>query len=109
MNALPNPFDTAATPVAVVEAAASPSLAGKDDAAADYTPEPFSEYARRRCMPIISPPLPKPERDIDSIALTAVSKALNLHPRDLDLDPPPLFLRSPSQAFIRALFSIAGH
>jgi hypothetical protein len=32
----------------------------------------------------------------------------NEHPRDLDLDPPPLFLRKPRPAFLRALYHLAG-
>lgn len=52
-------------------------------------------------MAIISPPLPKAEIDIDSIALGAVSRALDLHPRDLD-DPLPKFLREPSPEFLGA-------
>jgi hypothetical protein len=73
-----------------------------------YIPERFSDYARRRSMPIVSPPLPKVERNIDDLALSAVGAALNLHPRDLNLDPPPLFLRKPSPAFLRSLFQLAG-
>jgi hypothetical protein len=59
-------------------------------------------------MPIVSPPLPKVERNIDDLALSAVGAALNVHPRDLDLDPPPLFLRKPRPAFLRALFDLGG-
>jgi hypothetical protein len=60
-----------------------------------YIPELFSVYAARRCKDLISPPLPKVERNIDELMLNAVGAALNLHPRDLDNDPLPAFLRSP--------------
>lgn len=83
---------------------------GPHDLASDtqYIVEYFSDYTRRRCMDKISPPLPKVERNIDGIALNAVRKALNIHPRDLDEDPPPLFLRSPRPAFLRALLELGG-
>lgn len=71
-----------------------------------YIPELFSVYAARRCKDLISPPLPKVERNIDSLMLNAVGAALNLHPRDLDSDPAPLFLRKPRPAFLRALFEL---
>lgn len=73
-----------------------------------YIPELFSVYAARRCKDLISPPLPKVERNIDALMLNAVGAALNLHPRDLDDDPPPLFLRKPRPAFLRALFELGG-
>lgn len=73
-----------------------------------YIPELFSAYAARRCKDIISPPLQNPERNIDALMLNAVGAALNLHPRDLDDDPPPLFLRKPRPAFLRALFELGG-
>jgi hypothetical protein len=70
---------------------------GPHDSISDtqYIPELFSVYAARRCKDLISPPLPKVERNIDGLALRAVENALNLHPRDLDNDPLPAFLRSP--------------
>lgn len=73
-------------------------------------PEPFSEYARRRSMPIVSPPIAAPvEPDRE-------------WPRGFDpedflarIEPVPLFLRKqylPARAvapsLIRALFDLAG-
>src|SRR5258708_7868953 len=86
-------------------------------AAADFSrehssiPELFSAHARRRSLPIVSPPLPyhavqsrhrfKP--DMDALYREIVAG----HPRDLD-DPPPLFLRSPSPEFMAALIGLGG-
>ena len=36
------------------------------------------------------------------------NEIVNGHPRDLDLHPPPLFLRKPSKSFLRSLYQIAG-
>jgi hypothetical protein len=67
-------------------------------------PEPFSEYARRRSLPIVSPPMPyhaiqdrnRFEPDIDAMY-------------DYNVPPePPLFLRNPRPAFLRALFQLGG-
>lgn len=63
----------------------------------NYIPELFSVYARRRCMPIISPPLPPREYVVDMDAL---------YDAIVPPEPPPVFLRSPSQNFIRALFEL---
>jgi hypothetical protein len=58
MTALPNPF-ASLLPAADAAAAAEPA---PDTAAATsgehYIPELFSALARRRSMPIVSPPLP---------------------------------------------------
>lgn len=124
MIPLPNPFefssapniaDAAAAPlqppapgaaaVVVSESAGPPASAAFPDT--QYIPEFFSAYAARRCKDVISPPIPKAERDIDSLALNAVGAALNIHPRDLD-DDSPLFLRKPRPAFLRALFQLGG-
>ncbi len=74
----------------------------------EYILEPFSEYASRRCKDKISPPLP--ERNVDELVnFDALYAAISAsHPRDLDLDPPPLFLRKPSKSFMQALFDLAG-
>ncbi len=71
---------------------------------ADFTHdilESFSDYAARESKHIISPPL-----NAERIGYNAVRAALNIHPRDLDEDPPPLFLRKPRPAFLRALFEL---
>lgn len=140
----PFEFNSTVAPAMVVESAAAPRLSDPVVAAAELIPEStqsqavqpastaasaeypsalaainyelerFSDHARRRCMDKISPPLPKVERNIDSIALGAVRKALNIHPRDLDEDPPPLFLRSqifaPEQTrgILQSILKVAG-
>jgi hypothetical protein len=67
----------------------------------DYIPELFSSFARRRCMPIISPPLQQQCRREFQLDEAAFFDAI------LPPEPPPIFLRSPSQAFIRALFELS--
>lgn len=112
MNGLPNPWinESAQSPAgnSCVPVMAAGAVSPSAPAVNSYELEPFSVHARRRCMDKISPPLPKVERDIESIALSAVRRSLNIHPRDLDLDPPPLFLRNPRPAFLRALFELGG-
>ena len=44
------------------------------------------------------------EPDMDAL----YNEIVNGHPRDLDLDPPPLFLRKLSKSFLRALFNHTG-
>lgn len=102
----PASSETAAATVGRSDINAAAEIFSVDDT--KYIPELFLDYARRRSMAIISPPIAKADRNIDSIALKAVEAALNIHPRDLDLDPPPLFLRKPRPAFLRALLQLGG-
>lgn len=116
MISLPNPFSQFATPEPASHPLAAPATSAAEacnpSAAASSPPEPFSDFARKRSMAIVSPPA-KPV-DIDSIALGAVSGALGLHPRDLDFDPPPIFLRSPvfqpehTHGIVSTLLKLAG-
>lgn len=91
MTALPNPFDTGATPVAPVEAAASPNLAGADGAAAD---------------PFDGPDIPLAE---------LVSRGFDPSGFLNDCEPLPAFLSAPSQRYLTAteiypvLQTLAGH
>lgn len=75
MLKMPNPFDTGATPVVPVEAAASPNLAGADDAAAD---------------PFDGPDIPLVE---------LVKRGFDPHGFLNDCEPLPAFLSAPSQAY----------
>ncbi len=69
-------------------------------------PELFSVYAARRCKDLISPPIKQEPREYTPNFDALYSAITNSHPRDLDLDPPPLFLRKPRPAFLRALFEL---
>lgn len=119
MTTLPNPwvFSSAETSAG---AAAVTELLPPGAAAANYSPEPFSEYAARRSMPIVSPPIETPKEQPGE------------WPRGFDperfvgeLEQPPLFLRGPrpslflrepqpplsrkpSASFLQALFDLAG-
>jgi hypothetical protein len=114
--------------------AAPASRAQVPDVPAASVAESFSELTARRSMPIVSPPLPKKPRHALVVDLAGLEDAIMPRPprplrecvhsiadaghgrRGDIVDPPPcvddepapLFLRNPSQAFIRALFEIAG-
>ena len=123
MTMPPSPFCDLGPAEPQPEAAPAPSV-----------PESFSELAARRSMPIVSPPLrdrkprqvlvdldaleeaivPRPQRPLPDCIGSIDDVAASL-PRDMadppppvDDEPAPLFLRNPSQAFIRALLEIAG-
>lgn len=72
--------------------------------AVQYSPEYFSDYARRRSMPLVSPPLQENaelrefEPDFDAMYDFIVPP---------EPPAPPAFLRKPSAAFMRALFQAA--
>lgn len=89
-------------PSVTLDFAPSESLSSHTQHVVEY----FSDYAHRNSMDKVSPP--RDQADIDRIGLRIVKSALNLHPRDLDEDPPPLFLRKPRPVFLRALFELGG-
>jgi len=68
----------------------------------NYIPELFSVFARRRCMAIISPPLPQECRRDFEPDMDALFDAI------VPPEPPPLFLRKPRAAFMRALFELSN-
>lgn len=82
-----------------VEQLELPQAAGATDDT-NYIPELFSVFARRRCMHIISPPLPQQCRREFEPDMDALFDAI------VPPEPPPLFLRKPSEAFMRALFEL---
>ncbi len=129
MITLPNPFESAAdrTSLAVdtavastqpLDATASQSSTATEDireapavdamnpheaaGATDdcYIPELFSVFARRRSMHIVNPPLPQQCRREFEPDMDALFDAI------VPPEPPPLFIRKPSEAFMRALFEL---
>jgi hypothetical protein len=95
-----NNFAADRTSLAVDEAVASIPCQGAGAAAENYIPELFSAFARRRCMPIISPPLPVSTRQFEP-DMDALFDAI-VPPE------PPIFIRSPSKAFLRALIDLGS-
>ncbi|WP_291869684.1 hypothetical protein [Bradyrhizobium sp.] len=98
---LPNPFqESALEPAMAADDGHWPATAHPaDPVAVNYIPEPFSEYARRRSMPIVNPPLEcrrEFEPDFDAL-FDAIAPP-----------EPPLFLRSPSPEFVRVLLELSG-
>lgn len=112
MTALPNPwiFNSAE---ATADTAVAADLLPPGATAVTYQPEPFSEYVRRRSMPIVSPPRDKPIEDNGE------------WPRGFDpdhfmevIEPLPMFLqpdhhreamtRKPKETLLQALFDLAG-
>lgn len=85
----------------------------------------FSDYAKRRCLDQVSPPLPKVDRevspdfqslfelikdpddvgDFDDPPVYPLPACLNQHPRNLDLD---VMLRKPRPRLLRALLELGG-
>jgi hypothetical protein len=81
----------------------------------------FSAYARHHSLAKVSPPIKQPwQPDAKFFSALEVELKKPVHPRDLDLDPPPLFLRGPQPkhssvitrkprtAFLRQIFQLAG-
>lgn len=80
------------------ETAAAPDLTGPPVAAVVYIPEPFSEYAERRSLPIVSPPLPQQSREFEP-DFDALYDAI--------VPPEPPWVRpAPRQSLIDVLFEL---
>jgi hypothetical protein len=90
------------------------TAAGDTGGNATSSPADFSLDVRiHRAMLAVADELADEQRTINEAILlrqfTSESPLFLRHPRDLDLDPPPLFLRKPSHAFLRALYhQLAG-
>lgn len=108
-SALPPACHQQQTPITatdvVVPLAASVATDLSNDTA--QVVEYFSDYAKRRCMDKISPPLATEPREFKP-DFDALAAAMDIHPRDLDRDPAPLFLRRPRKVFLQALFRAGG-
>ncbi len=98
---MPSNGETAAT----LDSLTGSSVVADISSDTKYIVELFSDYARRRCMDKRSPPIKQVPREFTP-DFNALAAAMDIHPRDLDDDPPPLFLRKPRPAFLRALFQL---
>jgi hypothetical protein len=102
MPDLPNPFQFVVSESTTDDAAAASQPVSPAAAAADYIPEPFSEVVARRSMAIVSPPRPKTEPRAFEPDFDALYDAI------VPPEPPPVFLRNPSQAFERLIFELSN-
>lgn len=117
MTELPNPWiDSTLAQATAVETAGAPCLDPMvapaellDNIATDYIPELFLTFAMRRSGPIVSPPIRKPERNVDELLDWDAMFDRILPPA------PPKFLRDPSPEYLAAadmipmLAVLAGH